>query len=147
MTLGVLDIGEVGAKTGLSASTLRYYEGKGLIQSVGRKGLRRLFDTNVLETLAFIALGRRAGFSLDEISDMIGGAGGYRVDRTKLIEKAEDLDREIQQLIAVRDGLRHAAVCGAPSHMECPTFQRLLRLAVKTQMRDKNRKGGPSHNE
>jgi hypothetical protein len=31
----------------------------------------------------------------------------------------------------MRDGLRHAAVCPAPSHMECPTFRRLLRVASR----------------
>jgi hypothetical protein len=30
----------------------------------------------------------------------------------------------------MRDGLRHAVACRAPSHMECPTFQRLLRAAA-----------------
>jgi hypothetical protein len=29
----------------------------------------------------------------------------------------------------MRDGLRHAAVCKAPSHMECPKFRRLLGIA------------------
>jgi hypothetical protein len=30
----------------------------------------------------------------------------------------------------MRDGLRHAAVCRAPSHMECPKFRRLVRAAA-----------------
>jgi MerR family redox-sensitive transcriptional activator SoxR len=29
----------------------------------------------------------------------------------------------------MRDGLRYAATCPAPSHMDCPHFQRILRLA------------------
>jgi hypothetical protein len=29
----------------------------------------------------------------------------------------------------MRDGLRHAAACPAPSHMECPTFRRIVRAA------------------
>ena len=59
-------------RSGVPASTLRYYEDKGLIQSVGRKGLQRLFAANILERLALIALGRVAGFSLDEISNILG---------------------------------------------------------------------------
>lgn len=39
-----LDIAEVAQRSGIPASTLRYYEEKGLIASVGRRGLRRLFD-------------------------------------------------------------------------------------------------------
>ncbi|HST63206.1 MAG TPA: hypothetical protein VLK84_31135, partial [Longimicrobium sp.] len=41
----------------------------------------------------------------------------------------EELDRTIQRLTAMRDGLRHAAACPAPSHMECPTFRRIVGLA------------------
>jgi len=33
-------------------------------------------------------------------------------------------------LKAMSDGLRHAAKCPAPSHAECPTFQRLLKAAA-----------------
>jgi len=39
------------------------------------------------------------------------------------------LDKTIRKLSAMRDGLRHAAACPAPTHMECPTFRRLLRVA------------------
>jgi len=65
-----MDIGEVAQASGLPASTLRFYEEKGLIESIGRKGLRRVFSANVLERLALISLGRSAGFSLDEIAEM-----------------------------------------------------------------------------
>src|SRR5579884_2118936 len=61
-----VDITEVAQRTGLTASTLRFYEEKGLIASIGRRGLHRVFDPKVLERLALIALGRSAGFSLDE---------------------------------------------------------------------------------
>jgi hypothetical protein len=47
-----------------------------------------------------------------------------------LSAKADALDRNIRKLGAVRDALRHAAVCPAPSHMECPTFRRYLRAAT-----------------
>ncbi|MGY4628148.1 helix-turn-helix domain-containing protein [Bradyrhizobium sp. USDA 4486] len=125
-----IDIAEVAQSSGIPASTLRFYEEKGLITSIGRRGLRRLFDAGVMERLALIALGRSAGFSLDEIARMFGPDGRPRIDRRKLATKAEQLDGTIRRLIAMRDGLRHAAVCPAPSHMECPTFRRLMRAAT-----------------
>ena len=125
-----LDIAEVAQRSGVPASTLRYYEEKGLIASIGRRGLRRLFDPGVTERLALIALGRAAGFSLDEISEMFGPDGEPRIDREKLKTKADEIDRTINKLAAMRDGLRHAAVCPAPTHMECPTFRRLMRAAA-----------------
>jgi DNA-binding transcriptional MerR regulator len=120
----------VAQRSGVPASTLRFYEEKGLIASIGRRGLRRLFDPGVLEKLALIAVGRSAGFSLDEIALMFAPDGRPRIDRQMLAAKAEELDNTIRKLSTMRDGLRHAAACRAPSHMECPTFRRILRAAA-----------------
>ncbi len=126
-----LDIAEVARRSGLPASTLRFYEEKGLIHSIGRLGLRRLFDHRVLERLALISLGRVAGFSLEEMSGMFAADGRPRIDKRVLAAKAEQLDQTIRKLSTIREGLRHAAACRAPSHMECPTFKRILRVAAK----------------
>jgi DNA-binding transcriptional MerR regulator len=136
-----LDIGEVAKRAGIPASTLRFYEEKGLVASVGRRGLRRQYDRDVLERLALIALGRSAGFSLDEISRMFATDGRLQVDRPMLVNKADELDLTIRKLGAMRDGLRHAAACRAPSHMECPTFRRLLKVAAETTARRKKSRG------
>ncbi|WP_422366872.1 helix-turn-helix domain-containing protein [Pelagibius sp.] len=125
-----LDIAEVAKRAAVPASTLRYYEERGLITSVGRRGLRRLFDPDVLERLALIALGRASGFSLGEIAAMFAPDGQPQIDRQLLTEKADELDQAIRKLGALRDSLRHAAACPAPSHMECPTFRRLLKAAA-----------------
>ncbi|WP_375778218.1 helix-turn-helix domain-containing protein [Bradyrhizobium sp. ma5] len=135
-----VDIAEVAQLSGVRASTLRFYEEKGLIASHGRRGLRRLFDPAVLDRLALIALGRASGFSLDEIARMFAPDGRPRIDRKLLAAKADDLDRTIRRLNAMRDGLRHAAVCPAPSHMECPTFRRLLRVAAAGKIGEKKKK-------
>ena len=135
-----IDIAEVAQRAGVPASTLRYYEEKGLIASIGRRGLRRLFDADVLERLALIALGRAAGFSLDEIASMFAPDGKPNIDRQMLDAKADELDRTIAELSALRDGLRHAAQCPAPSHMECPTFRRILRSAASGAVGARTRK-------
>jgi len=125
-----LDIAEVAQRSGIPASALRYYEEKGLIASVGRRGLRRLFDFAVIERLALIALGRAAGFSLEEMARMFAKGRRVRVDRNMLAAKADELDRKIRELTAMRNGLRHAVDCSAPSHLECPKFRRLLKAAA-----------------
>ena len=124
--MAAIDIAEVARRSGMPASTLRHYEEKGLIASIGRRGLRRIFESAVLERLALIGLGRAAGFSLDEMAAMFGAEGRPNIDRQLLAEKAEALDATIRRLTAMRDGLRHAAACPAPSHMECPKFRRIL---------------------
>lgn len=135
---GVMDIGEVAKASGLPASTLRFYEEKGLIQSYGRNGLRRLFHSEVLERLALISLGRSAGFSLNEIAEIFTPQGP-EINRELLLAKAGELDTKIKELTSMRDGLRHAAVCSAPSHFECPKFLRLLKVAGKNRFRPLNR--------
>ncbi len=134
-----MDIAEVAKRSGLPASTLRFYEEKGLIASMGRHGLRRSFDPGVLERLALIALGRASGFSLAEIADMFTPEGQLSIDRKMLLTKADDLDKTIKKLSAMRDGLRHAAVCKAPSHLECATFRRILRAAANGALAEKQR--------
>lgn len=125
-----MDIAEVAKRSGVPASTLRYYEEKGLIASLGRQGARRRFAPGVLDQLALIALGQAAGFSLDEIGAMFSPDGQPSIDRKMLSAKADEIDRKIKRLKAMSHGLRHAAACPAPSHVECPTFQRLLRAAA-----------------
>ena len=135
-----LDIAEVARRSGVPASTLRFYEEKGLIAAIGRRGLRRLFDPGVLEGLALIGVGRAAGFSLYEIAAMFAPAGQPRIQRQQLADKAAQLDRRIRELKAMRDGLLHAAACPAPSHMECPTFRRILKSAASGAIRERSRR-------
>ncbi len=135
----LLDIGDVARQARLPASTLRYYEEKKLIQSVGRHGLRRLFEPSVLQRITLIKLGRNAGFSLDEIKAMFAPDGRLKINRAQLNAKADQLHRTIRELEALRDGLRHAAVCPTPSHLECPSFQKLLRIADAEKPRRRKR--------
>jgi DNA-binding transcriptional MerR regulator len=135
-----MDIVEVAQRTGIPASALRFYEQKGLIASVGRRGLRRVFNASVLDRLALISLGSAAGFSLDEIAPMLAPDGRPRIDRDMLAAKAREVDRKVRKLSAVRDALQHAAACPAPSHMECPTFRRLLTAAAAGTLGPRDRR-------
>lgn len=126
-----LEIGEVAAKTGIRPSALRYYEDVGLISPVSRHGLRRQFPPEVLLQLRLITMGKSAGFSLEEIAGMFGRNGLPDLPRAVLHQRADDIDRQIHQLTALRDTLRHVADCPASTHMECPTFRRLVELAGK----------------
>ncbi|MBM3108650.1 MULTISPECIES: helix-turn-helix domain-containing protein [Pseudomonas] len=122
-----MDIADVAKRTGVPASTLRYYEKKGLITSLAAPGQRRQFAADVIERLALISLGQASGFSLDEVSSMLIH---LRVDRQMLVEKAEELEANARRLQAMSKGLRHAAHCPQEDHLNCPTFQRLLKLAA-----------------
>ena len=134
-----MDIREVTRRSGLPASTLRFYEEKGLVLALNQPGERRRFAANILNQLALISLGQSAGFSLDEIRTMLTGKGEPNIDRQILAAKADEIDATIRRLRAMSRGLRHAAICPAPSHAECPTFQRLLNEAAASAHTDRTR--------
>lgn len=127
----------------MAASALRYYERKGLIQSLQSCGARRKFAPAVLDQLALIALGQAAGFSLDEIRAMFTPDGAPDIDRAMLTAKADELEKMIKRLKAMVEGLRHAAVCPAASHAACPSFQRLLRAAAAGALDHRKRRLAP----
>ncbi|MEQ8479207.1 MAG: helix-turn-helix domain-containing protein [Hoeflea sp.] len=134
----VLDIADVAEGSGLPPSTLRYYEELGLISSIGRHGLRRQYEPETLMKLSLIALGKAAGYSLVEIAGMFGKTGEPELSRPDLHARADRLEHQIRELTVLKNAIRHVAECPAPSHMECPTFRRLISLAGKRQLARRN---------
>lgn len=124
----LLDISEVVAASGLPASTLRYYETLRLIGSAGRHGLRRQYEPEVIQRLALIGMGRSAGLSLEEIAGLFGRRATPEIPREDLHRRAEALDSAARGMMALARMMRHVAECPAPSHLECPSFLKLLRV-------------------
>lgn len=127
----LLDISQVAKQTDIAPSALRFYEEKGLIESVGRSGMKRLFEPNVIVQLAFIQLGKAAGFSLEEIGTIVATNDRPDIPRHRLLERIDELDTQIRRLKKLREAIRHVAECPYTSHMDCPQFQRLLHIGVK----------------
>jgi hypothetical protein len=74
---------------------------------------------------------------------MFSADGRVHIDRASLRGKADEIDATIQRLQALAKGLRHAAVCPAGNHAECPTFQRLLRAAGAGKLAPPAKKKAP----
>ncbi|GDX06282.1 helix-turn-helix domain-containing protein [Buttiauxella sp. A111] len=121
-----LDIGQVAKLSGVAPSKLRFYEKKGLIRSVGRNGLRRQYSENVLNKLQLITLGQTAGFTLDEMAGMFGTPDKVSIDREKLHNRAQEIDRTIRKLRILSQGLKHAAKCTAQDHTQCEEFKKVV---------------------
>ncbi|WP_040871213.1 MerR family transcriptional regulator [Nocardia exalbida] len=119
----LLDIAEVGERTGLAPSALRFYEKRGLITAAGRNGLRRTYHPDILGRLALIACARGAGFTLAEIARFLRASPTDAELRTRMAEKARQLDDDITRLIRMRDSLRHASTCTHDPLVECPDFK------------------------
>lgn len=106
-----------------------------LIAPIGRKGLRRQYGPQTLLRLTLISMGKAAGFSLPEIAQMLGADGRPDLPRDELHARADDLGRQIRRLQLLQETLRHVADCPAPSHLDCPSFQKLMRQAERTAAR------------
>jgi MerR family copper efflux transcriptional regulator len=111
---GGLPIGEVCARTGLSARTVRYYEEVGLLPGVRRRsGGRRVYGTDGLERLRFIQRLKTLGLSLAEIKELnavyaIGGSTRAMLERLDhlLGSRLAELDGRIAELVALRDEMQ-----------------------------------------
>ncbi|MEM9439794.1 MAG: helix-turn-helix domain-containing protein [Pseudomonadota bacterium] len=136
----LLDIAEVSQRSGFRPSTLRHYEEIGLISPVERHGLRRQYGSDVLLELALISMGKAAGFSLHEIEQAFSNGGTDRLPREAIRRRAKEIRRQIEQLKSLAHLLEHVADCPADNHMDCPRFNKLLRMAAKSQMKARDHK-------
>ncbi|AVF38038.1 MULTISPECIES: helix-turn-helix domain-containing protein [Rahnella] len=126
-----LDIREIADRTGVTPSALRYYEKKGLIKPVGRNGLRRQYNENVINKLQLIALGQAAGFSLNEIATMFSPENKLALNRVQLLQRAKDIDGTIRKLQLLSRGLKHVACCTKTEHSECEEFKRIVSRGLR----------------
>src|SRR4051795_8488067 len=67
-TTDLLTIGELGRRSGMAPSALRYYEELGLITSTRTSSGQRRFERSTLRRLAFVRAGRNVGLALEEIA-------------------------------------------------------------------------------
>jgi DNA-binding transcriptional MerR regulator len=110
-----LTIADAAARTGFSASTLRYYEQVGLVEPHRTAAGYRVYDDRSLLRLTFIARAKALGLSLDEIAELAGLWDGDRCGpvqerlRAVLDQKIVACDRQARDAEALARQLRHVA--------------------------------------
>lgn len=119
-----LTVGEVAERSGLSVSTIHFWESKGLIRSERNRGNQRRFARAELRRIAVIKIGQRAGISLAEIRDVLGTLPADRAVSAKnwaaLSRRwKHSLDDRIARLTALRDQLGQCIGCGCLSLNKC----------------------------
>jgi MerR family transcriptional regulator, redox-sensitive transcriptional activator SoxR len=107
-----LSIGEVAAASGLRPSALRYYDEVGLIRPAARRGGRRVYRPDVLSRLALVALAREVGFTVAEITALLGGHVNDKERWRAMAErKLDEIDLQMAKLQEMKRLLQAAAVC------------------------------------
>ena len=107
-----LRIGALASRTGVSVEALRYYETRGLVRPVTRRGSGyREYGADSVRVVRFIKRAQALGFSLAEVEELVRlrerawSGDAPRVLRDTAVSKIEDIDQRIRQLSALRDAL------------------------------------------
>ncbi|MFO2465742.1 redox-sensitive transcriptional activator SoxR [Pseudomonas sp. 15FMM2] len=120
-----LTIGEVAKRSGVTVSTLHFYESKGLIASTRNAGNQRRFPALVLRSIAIIKVAQRTGIPLAEIKNALGRyPPNSKLTAAQWREMSsawrESLNLRIRTLEALRDSLDNCIGCGCLSLNDCP---------------------------
>ena len=119
-----LTVGQLAARSGVTVSTLHFYEAEGLIASRRTPGNQRRYPRATLRRVAFIRASQRAGIPLRRIKEALdqlpSGRTPTRRDWARLSAVwREDLDQRISQLQGLRDRLTGCIGCGCLSLGQC----------------------------
>ncbi len=94
-----LSIGEVARRTGLAASTLRFYEKAGLLPSPTRVSRQRRYDAAILGRIKLVQIARSAGFTVEETRKFISGFPADTMPRVRWQALAGRKRQELDALI------------------------------------------------
>jgi DNA-binding transcriptional MerR regulator len=115
-----LSIGELAVRADVAATTLRYYERIGLIQSPARVGGQRRYDDSIVARLEVIRLCKAAGFALEEIQLLFADDGpGRPASRALAQAKLAEIDTRIAELQRAREIIEWGMRCTCPSIEDC----------------------------
>jgi DNA-binding transcriptional MerR regulator len=123
----LLPIGELARRTGTATSALRYYERIGLLPPGERAGGRRHYPASAAERVALVRLYQDAGFTLNEIRQLLAADTRSRRRWSQLAErKIDELDARIAEAQQAKKLLEHALNCSHPDLLTCPRFRAAL---------------------
>jgi MerR family redox-sensitive transcriptional activator SoxR len=124
---GLLTIGELARRTGLSVSAIRFYEAKGLIEPIRTGGNQRRFLRSDIRRLSFAMIAQKLGLSVREIEAELAqlplGRAPTQNDWQAISERIRDrLDERIALLQRTRDRLDGCIGCGCLSLERCGLY-------------------------
>ena len=100
-------IGDLASQFGITLRALRFYEDRGLI-SPQRNGTTRLYDYRDRARLKLILLGRKVGFSLREVKQLLDLYNPTGSNSAQLRATLDKTAKQQQKLIAQRNAIDEA---------------------------------------
>jgi len=119
---GLLTIGELARRAGVSASALRYYEELGLLPPPARVSGQRRYPESAARLVAAILLYSDARFTLAEQKALVVPRDGTPGWRQLARRKIAELDEQIARAQAAREAISHGLRCPHEDITQCPNF-------------------------
>lgn len=118
-----LAIGEVARRTGVPATTLRFYEDAGVLPRARRQNGRRVYDEELLRLVEVAVFAQSVGFSLDEIRRLfrgLEGRAGLKAQWQPLARaKVEQLNQAIAKAQRMKSAIEAGLKCGCIRIEDC----------------------------
>ncbi|MFC4013802.1 MerR family transcriptional regulator [Nonomuraea purpurea] len=121
----IMSIGDIAARFGLATHVLRHWESMGLLAPARIGGERRRYGPDDLYRVAVILRAKEAGFSLDEIREMLATSDAA-ARREVLVRRREELARRIAELRTSLDLIDCALTCDHDDFASCRHFQSMV---------------------
>lgn len=124
--MNAMTIGKLAAAGGVGVETVRFYQRRGLLAEPDRNGGIRRYDAIDLRRLRFVRQAQTAGFTLDEIGQLLALDATDDRDRARDMAEARivALDQKIAELQDARDALGQlASECASGSVGPCPIIR------------------------
>lgn len=117
------EIGEVAGRSGVPASTIRYYEQIDLLPPASRVNGRRRYNNSVLQRLGTIRLAQEAGFTIAEIQTLLHHYPSATPPSERwqqmATQKLEELEERLQTIQEMKNILLQTLDCRCETMEEC----------------------------
>jgi len=137
VTIGnFITIGQLSARTGVAVSAIRYYEEKGLLQSLRTSGNQRRFMRSDIRRVSFILIAQKLGLALSEIEGQLATLPNERTPNLSDWQRISRsmrvaIDEKIMLLSRTRNQLDQCIGCGCLSLDKCRLYNKDDRLGLK----------------
>jgi MerR family redox-sensitive transcriptional activator SoxR len=119
-----LTIGELARRTGVTTSTLRYYDELGLVQPSRRVSGHRRYAVDAAAAVGLVRFLQQVGFTLAETKRFIASRKRSPVAwRVLAVRKSNELRNRIARDEAARQAIEHSLVCPEDDLLGCPNFR------------------------